>query len=150
MYIPLIKKPVKTKTEDIGDIYPTGDERVLLVDDEEPIAQMETSMLERLGYQVTSRTESVDALEEFTANPGNFDLVLTDMDMPNMTGDQLAKEIISIRPDIPIVILTGFSERMNREKAEAIGIKAMLMKPVAMKEMAQAIRKVFDDDDRKG
>ena len=121
----------------------TGNERILLVDDEEPIVKLESNMLRRLGYHVTSRVSSLEALAAFKAAPDAFDLVLTDMTMPNMTGDQLARALLSIKPDIPIIVCTGFSERISREKAEAIGIKGFLMKPVVRSELSQMIRKAL-------
>ncbi len=124
--------------------YETGTERILLVDDEEPIVRLERQMLERLGYRVTSRINSVEALEAFRANPDAFDLVVTDMTMPNMTGDQLAKELISVKPGIPIIACTGFSERISQVKTAAMGIKGLLMKPIVKSEMAQMVRKVLD------
>jgi len=90
-------------------------------------------------------TIDLDALDAFRAPPDAFDLVITDMTMPNMTGDRLAEELISIRPDIPVIICTGFCERINKEKAEAIGIKGFLMKPIVRSEMAQTVRKVLDE-----
>ena len=77
--------------------------------------------------------------------PGSFDLVISDMTMPNMTGDQLAREVIAIQPDIPIIICTGFSERLNQEKAAIIGVKGFLMKPIVKAEIAKMVRKVFDE-----
>jgi PAS domain S-box-containing protein len=148
LYFPLLEKSSEPEIADKVEIHQTGDERILLVDDEEPIARLGNQMLGRLGYRVTYRTSSVEALKAFAAHPEAFDLVITDMTMPNMTGDQLAKELISIRPAIPIIICTGFSERINREKAEAMGIKAFLMKPVVKSEMAQTVRKVLDEDRR--
>lgn len=92
-----------------------------------------------------ARTSSVEALEAFLAQPDMFDLVITDMTMPNMTGDKLVGELIKIRPDIPIILCTGFSEMMSEEKAEALGIKGFLMKPVVMKDLSGMIRKVLDN-----
>ena len=123
---------------------PSGTERVLLVDDEASVVRVERTMLERLGYQVTSYTSSKDALEAFVANPHDFDLVVTDMTMPHMTGDMLARELIAIRPEIPIIICTGFSEKINKQIAEMIGIGGFLMKPVLKADMAQLIRKIVD------
>ena len=122
-----------------------GTERILLVDDEEAIVFMEKQMLERLGYSVVSRTSSVEALEAFRAAPGKFDLVITDMAMPNISGDQLASELIKIRSDIPVVLCTGFSERMPEERAKALGIKGFLMKPIVMKDLSKTIREVLDN-----
>ena len=117
----------------------------MLVDDEEAIVNLEKLMLERLGYHVTERTSSSDALKAFKANPSAFDLVISDMTMPNMTGDQLSRELITVRPDIPVIICTGFSARIDQEKAEAIGVKGFLMKPVVRSEMAKMVRKVLDE-----
>jgi len=122
-----------------------GDERILLIDDETVIVSMEKEILERLGYQVTSRTSSIEALEAFREQPDKFDLVITDMTMPNMTGDKLAGELIKIRPDIPIIMCTGFSERMSEEKAEYLGIKGFLMKPILLKDLSSLVRKVLDN-----
>jgi CheY-like chemotaxis protein len=102
-------------------------------------------MLERLGYHVTERYSSADALKAFKADPSAFDLVISDMAMPNMTGDQLARELHEIRSDIPIIICTGFSEQLNLENATAIGVKGVLMKPIAKSEIAQMVRKVLDE-----
>ena len=130
---------------DQPSILETGNERILLVDDEEPIIRLEKQMLERLGYQVTEYSSSEDAFKEFKTNSENFDLVITDMAMPNMTGDNLAKKMLSIKADLPIVICTGFSEKINKKQAQAIGVKGLLMKPVVKREMAQMIRKVLDE-----
>lgn len=143
-YLPLMEKVFETKPIEKVEISRSGTEHILLVDDEEPIARLERQILERLGYSVISHTSSVDALDAFRSNPDVFDLVITDMTMLNMTGDQLTKELIAIRADIPVIICTGFSERINKERAEAIGIKGFLMKPVVKSEMAQMVRKVLD------
>ena len=94
---------------------------------------------------MTEHTECLDALRVFKTNPYAFDLVISDMTMPNRTGDQLARELIAIRPDIPIIICTGFSERINEEMAAAIGVKGFLMKPIVKSEMAEMVRKVLDE-----
>ena len=101
-------------------------------------------MLKRLGYQVTSRTSSIEALEAFRDNPERFNLVITDMAMPNMSGDKLAVELTKIRPDIPILLCTGFSEIMSEEEAAILGIKGFLLKPIVMKDLSQKIREVLD------
>ncbi len=144
IYLPLIEKSGKAASLEKVNVNPSGNEQILLVDDQEQIVQLEKLMLERLGYGVEFRTSSLDALEAFKANPDRFDLVITDMSMPNMTGDQLAMELTLVRQDIPIIICTGFSERINREIAETMGIKAFLMKPVVMSDLAKTIRKVLD------
>ncbi|MBA4367902.1 MAG: hypothetical protein C0403_09725 [Desulfobacterium sp.] len=121
-----------------------GDEHILLVDDEEPILKMEKQMLERLGYQVTSRTSSMEALEAFRSSLNKFDLVITDMTMPNMTGEKLACELKKIRKGIPVIVCTGFSEKISRERAEALGIDGFLIKPIARNDLAKTIRTVMD------
>ena len=114
------------------------------MDDESAIIEMEKRVLERLGYQVTSRTGSLETLEIFRANPDKFDMVVTDLAMPNMPGDKLSAELIKIRPDIPILLCTGFSETMSEEKAASLGIKGFILKPIVMKDLAQKIREVLD------
>ena len=145
VYLPLMERAKQTVPVEKMEVYDTGNERILLVDDEEPIAQLEKQMLERLGYQVTARINSVEALEAFKASPNAFDLVVTDMTMPNMTGDRFSEKLISIRPDIPVIICTGFSEGITQERAAALGIKGFLMKPIIKSEMARTVRRVLDD-----
>ena len=145
VYLPLMKKLGGVESVDVVEEYKTGNERILLVDDEEPIAKLEKQMLERLGYKVTSRMHSIEALEAFKANPVSFDLVVSDMNMPSLTGTQLAEEVLSIRPGIPIVICTGFSENIDAEKARLLGIKGFLMKPIIRAELAKMVRKVLDE-----
>ena len=144
VYLPLLEDARDSKTAADPRKYPTGCERILLVDDEEPIVHMEQMMLEKLGYQDTVRTSSPDALAAFKADPDNFDLVISDRGMPNMTGEQLARELISIRPGIPIILCTGFSDENDEQRAKAMGIKGFLMKPVATGDLAAMVRKVLD------
>ncbi|MBA3011125.1 MAG: PAS domain S-box protein [Proteobacteria bacterium] len=145
VYLPVMA--VSGATESSSEQMPVGrgTERILLVDDEVPITILMKQMLERFGYLVSIRTSSVDALEAFKAKSNAFDLVITDMSMPHMTGDQLANEILSVRPDIPIIICTGFSEGFNEETAKAMGIKGFLMKPVISFTLAQEVRRVLDE-----
>jgi PAS domain S-box-containing protein len=126
------------------DKLAAGDEHILLVDDEKVVVDVVQQMLERLGYQVTVRTSSIEALEVFRASKDKFDLVITDLTMPNMTGDKLAGELMNIRPDIPIIICTGFSEKMSKERAEALGIKGLLMKPIVKSDLAKTVRELID------
>jgi CheY-like chemotaxis protein len=104
---------------------------------------MGRQMLESLGYTVTARTGSVDALADFRARPDAFDLVMTDMTMPRMTGADLSREILKIRPDIPIVLCTGFSETIRENSAKAIGIREFVLKPVVLKDLAHIIRRAL-------
>ncbi len=145
VYLPLIGKAVNTGKEEMIESDPEGNENILLVDDEETITKLEKQMLERLGYKVTSHINCLDALEVFKANPNFFDLLITDMNMPHMTGDQLAKKIKSIRPDFPVIICTGFSERLDKENAKAAGVNGFLMKPISKSTMSQMVRKVLDE-----
>jgi len=144
VYLPVIKSAAEKPKIQTQVPIQGGTEHLLLVDDEEAILSMEKRMLERLGYQVTSRTSSLEALEAFRSNPDKFDMVITDMAMPNMPGDKLSVELIKIRPDIPVLLCTGFSEAMSVEKAASLGIKGFLMKPIVMKDLAQKIREVLD------
>jgi CheY-like chemotaxis protein len=105
---------------------------------------MEEQVLARLGYQVTTCADSTEALEIFRSGPDQFDLVITDMSMPKMSGDKLAVELIKIRGDIPILICTGFSESMTDEKIKSLGIRGLLMKPMVIKDLAKKIREILD------
>lgn len=136
------KKTLKTKDDTLP---PNGDERILFVDDEKDLAETARMMLERLGYQVIVKTSSIEALELFSSQPDTFDLIITDHTMPIMTGADLAKEVIRIRPDIPILLCTGFSELISKEKARQIGINEFVMKPIIMKDMARIIRKILKE-----
>jgi PAS domain S-box-containing protein len=143
VYLPVIQTQNETReTQDIS-IVETGKERILVVDDEEQIVRLIQLMLERLGYHVTGRTSSIEALEAFRAAPDKFDLVITDMTMPNMTGLHLTQKLIEITPDIPVIICTGFSEKISENKAKAMGIRGYVMKPVVRSELAKKIREVL-------
>ncbi|MFO7753289.1 MAG: PAS domain S-box protein [Desulfobacteraceae bacterium] len=146
VYLPVINKTAEFEKSEKNRPLPTGNERILVVDDEAPIIQLEEALLKKLGYEVSSSTGSIDALEKFKMDPYAFDLVLTDMSMPNMTGEKLARAMIAIRPDLPVIICTGFSERIDEQKAEAIGVKAFLMKPILNRDIAQTVRKVLDEN----
>ena len=100
--------------------------------------------LERLGYDVKSTTKPVEALEWFKADPDQFDVIITDMTMPRMTGDRLAAEVLKIRPNMPVIICTGYSERMSAEKAEALGVRKYIEKPIGLRNLASALRDVLD------
>jgi CheY-like chemotaxis protein len=145
VYLPLMTKTPQTESAETMKITKTGTERALLVDDELSVARLERLMLERLGYEVTEQISSTDALREFKEKPGAFDIVIMDMNMPGMSGEQLARELIAIRPDIPVILCTGFSEKINKDSALAIGIKGFLMKPVSKSDMARTVREVLDE-----
>jgi len=137
------EKPVKK----IPAAYemPMGNESVLFVDDEEPIADMTQLMLGRLGYRVETRLNPIEALELFRSKPHEFDLVITDMTMPQMTGVKLSEELKHVRSDIPVIICTGHSSLIDDEKAKELGIAAYVMKPIAMKALAITIRDVLEN-----
>jgi len=115
------------------------------VDDELPLVSIGKYILESLGYQVESRTSSIEALELFKAMPEKFDLVVTDMTMPNLRGDQLAKQLMEVRPGIPVILCTGFSSIIDEKKALKKGIRAFVFKPFLRHDMAKTIRKVLDE-----
>ncbi|MHC4266906.1 MAG: ATP-binding response regulator [Planctomycetota bacterium] len=143
LFLPVVEnKPVDKDETDTK--IPTGNERILFVDDEESITNMASQMLERLGYTVTAKTNSTDALETFRNQPDNFDLIISDMTMPDTTGDKLTKKLLTIRPDIPIILCTGFSEQINVEKAKLIGVQSLVMKPIVKSVLAKTIRNVLD------
>jgi PAS domain S-box-containing protein len=121
----------------------SGQERILFIDDEPALVSMGKAFLESLGYDVVTETSSREALALFIRQPDGFDLVITDMTMPEMTGERLAKELRHIRPAIPIILCTGFSHHLNEEEAKAIGIGAFLMKPFGLRELAETVRTVL-------
>jgi CheY-like chemotaxis protein len=143
VYLPIIEKQLEQKIS-VEKPIPTGTEHILFVDDEEPLITMGKQLLVSLGYDVTTRISSVEALELFKARPDKFDLVITDLTMPNMTGDELAEQLMAIRSDIPVILCTGFSTRITEEKAKKMGIRAFILKPLIRKDIAETIRKVLD------
>jgi PAS domain S-box-containing protein len=127
-----------------SEALPCGTERILFIDDEIQITKMWDQLLERLGYVVTTRNSSLEALGLFRSNAGDFDLVITDMTMPNMTGDELAIELMKIRPDIPVILCTGYSKKISEKTALEMGIKAFAYKPIAKMDLTKTVRKVLD------
>jgi len=144
IFLPAIERRTEPEKRLVGDI-PKGTEHILFVDDEPILVEMSTSQLETLGYTVSSRTNSLEALALFKNKPDNFDLIITDMTMPKMTGDELATEIKRIRPDIPIVLCTGFSLKFASANVKQFNIDALLMKPIVIREMAKVVRKILDE-----
>ena len=142
VYLPVIERPVKRSAPEKPESLPTGHERILLVDDEKPIVELERQVLERLGYHVTAFESPREAIAVFKAKPDDFDLVLTDMAMPDMTGDQVAEELFKIRPDILVIICTGFSERINGQGSPCI--MGVLKKPMSKSVLARMVRSVLD------
>lgn len=116
-------------------------QRVLLVDDENLVLMSVQRALERLGYEVDAVKDGPDALEIFCEDPDSFDVVITDQTMPKMTGAELAEEILHIRPDIPVILSTGFSETISEQEARAMGVRDLLMKPATTKDLDAVIRR---------
>lgn len=143
VYLPTIPTPVWERVMDHGPI-PIGKETILFVDDEETIVHLGKELLTQLGYTVEVYTNSVEALGAFRHDPHRFDLVITDQTMPVLTGEALSRELLQIRPDLPIILCTGFSHIMSAEKAKALGIQAYLMKPLAIRDLVPIIRHVLD------
>ena len=144
VFFPELERKYDT-TEIVKETIPRGTERILFVDDEVSLAKLGKRILEGLGYTVESRTSSIEALEAFHKTPKKYDLVITDMTMPNMTGEILAKELMEIRNDIPVILCTGFSHRIDDEKARSEGIRGFVMKPLVRAELAKTVRQVLDD-----
>src|SRR5208337_3690842 len=141
IYIPAMEAGAGSSVE-TGQVLPTGTERILVIDDEQSVAEMEAAILKRLGYEVTHETDSRRALEIFRLRPGEFDLVITDYTMPELTGTDLSKEIRMVQPDIPIILCTGFSEKVTEQGALDLGVE-LVMKPLSMKQIAELVRKVL-------
>jgi PAS domain S-box-containing protein len=130
--------------EGAEEALPRGQGRILFVDDEAPLVRLAQRMLVRLGYEVLACMSGAEALEAFQAAPQECDLVITDQIMPHMTGEALARALHKIRPEIPIILCTGFSHALTAEKVAAVGINAYLMKPLVSRELGLAIRHVLD------
>ena len=150
VYFPRVEDSISVL--EAGKVEPLplgGQERVLFVDDEKEIGEIGQKSLQYLGYEVVVRMSSLEALELFRAKADQFDLVITDMTMPNMTGEELAREILGIRPGIPIILCTGFSENMSEGKAKALGIREFVMKPLVIMDLAKAIRRALGSREKK-
>ncbi len=143
IYLPAARKQ-KLQDQNESESLPTGTERILYIDDEASIVKMSSQGLERLGYQVTTETNSLEALALFKSRPDDFDLVITDMTMPNMTGDKLTLELIKIRPDIPVILCTGYSKKISEETASKMGVTAFAYKPIFKADLAKMVRKTLD------
>ena len=144
IYLPELEsaKPGSETLEE--EIIPRGTERIFFIDDEQVLVDMTERMLGDLGYEVFTETSSLKALEIFMRTPRQFDLVITDMTMPGMTGDKLAQKFMDIRSDIPVILCTGYSEHISEDRAKDIGIREFLVKPLEIKKLAAIIRKVLD------
>jgi len=143
VFFPRVEEEVHLENDDQYP-FPTGNERIMVVDDEVSVIDITKRRLELLGYQVRTEIDSMMALEIFRLNPAAFDLVITDQTMPNLTGEELAKEMINIKSNLPIILCTGYSSKIDAEKAFSLGISGFIMKPVDQMELALTIRQVLD------
>jgi len=146
VYLPALPKETKVDASE-EKILPVGNERILFVDDEPFQTDMLKHLLGLLGYTVETRNSGTEALMLFTEDPRAFDLVITDMIMPEMTGDRLARQMLEIRPDLPIILATGYSEGITEAEAKEMGLRAYALKPLVMEELARLIRQVLDESD---
>ena len=137
-------KDVDTVAPKAFEAPPTGSERILFVDDEQALVDLGKEMLGALGYHVTAKKSSVEALETFRTQPDAFDLVITDMTMPSLNGRELAGELIALRSDTPIILSTGFSDTVNEKQAKEAGIREFVMKPYEISTLAGTIRKALE------
>jgi PAS domain S-box-containing protein len=142
--LPIIPGEIAPDAFGVLPRLPPGSERILFIDDERTLAELGKRILERLGYRVSAHDDPAEALAAFKRSPELFDLVLTDMTMPRITGDVLAREILCLRPGIPVILCTGFNERISRERAAALGVREFLLKPMGVHELAHTVRKVLD------
>ena len=145
IFLPVIRDHNFVSQSIVSIELPSGNERILFVDDEASICKMSQKMLTKLGYYVETCQCPVDALKKFQSHPDAFDLIISDMTMPRMTGIQLNEKIKQIRNDIPIIICTGYSSLINEESAKNLGVDILLMKPLAKNDLAFAIRRLFEN-----
>ncbi|NNF05215.1 MAG: PAS domain S-box protein [Candidatus Eisenbacteria bacterium] len=148
VYLPITTLPEENLTADTS-VVSGGNERVLVVEDEESVAKVLVEMLSSFGYQAQAKLSSSDALSAFRESPDAFDLVLTDMAMPELTGAQLAKAILAIRPDTPIILCSGYTGELTAEDISRVGIQAFLRKPVNPVNLAETVRSVLDSQTQK-
>lgn len=146
VFLPIIQDETSDKTR--ARFTPRGKERVLFVDDDPAIVDSAEELLEALGYRVDVETQALEALEIFKRQPDSFALVITDMSMPRMSGETLSRKLLRVRPDIPIIICTGYGELVNEERIKEIGIREIIPKPATVSTMAQTIRRVLDKGPR--
>ena len=146
---PTVEKAAVAQTTQSDEELPTGTECIIVVDDEEDILDMTKRTLESLGYTAVTAASAIQALAIFRQDPGKFDLVVTDQVMPVMSGEDLSRELIALRPDLPILLVTGFPDNFTEDKARDIGIREFLLKPLATADLATAIRRNLDGDGAK-
>ncbi|MCF8028284.1 MAG: PAS domain S-box protein [Desulfobacteraceae bacterium] len=147
VYFPALQEAAPSPAPERSSDLPGGNERILLIDDEHAVIQLNETRLQRLGYSVECRRDPVAALQAFAAAPNRFDLVITDMTMPGMTGDVLAREILKIRTGMKIILCTGYSEKISEDSARELGIARYMEKPVSFTDLAAALRDLLDQSD---
>lgn len=143
IYLPYVEDPGVAEISDYGNI-PEGTEHIFFIDDDADILVLGHRLLEALGYRVTTAEDGIKALAMFRAQPEVFDLVVTDMTMPGMTGTELAAAMMKIRPELPVILCTGYSSHIDEEKAKKMGIGAFMLKPIVKKYLAETIRELLD------
>lgn len=144
-------KSQNSKPEVVYDLHPAvprGSERIMVVDDENFVAEMEQQMLERLGYRVAAFTDSTAALEHFKREDGAYDLVVTDQTMPGLTGLEMARQMNAIKPGLPLIICTGFTSAIDEQAFKDCGVREMVIKPIEALHLGQAIRRALDGSER--
>jgi CheY-like chemotaxis protein len=145
VYFPIMEELPETSQAARTDSLPTGDEHILLVDDELALCKVGEVLLSRLGYQVTTTTNSRDAINLLKRGEDRFDLVITDQTMPGLTGAELAREILELRPDMPVILYSGYSTSITEEDARSIGIRRVIAKPLRREMLAKNVRSVLDE-----
>ncbi|MDA3902436.1 MAG: transporter substrate-binding domain-containing protein [Desulfuromusa sp.] len=146
LYFPVTEQTQPTETISVNEDMPGGTEHILFVDDDPMLVSLGEEMLKIKGYTVTTMTDSTEALKLFTADPAQFDLVITDQTMPDLTGKELIQKLKEIRSDIPTIICTGFSSKVDEDNAEELGASAFLMKPLDIQKLLQTVRRILDGD----
>jgi CheY-like chemotaxis protein len=146
IYLPGVDRGEATQSEQIKIDLRGGGERILFVDDEKSLAEIVPAFLGNLGYEVVATTGSLDALRLFTKNPECFDMVITDMTMPHMTGLEMSGKMLALRGDIPIILCTGYHESVTWNEVKKRGIKELVMKPISLTDLGLLIRRTFDGD----
>lgn len=145
VFLPITSKKMKSENDHKKAVAPGYGEKILFVDDEESIVKLGTKSLEKMGYQVTGMHDSSDALKLVTSKPNEFNLVITDMAMPGLVGTELAKKILEIQPKMPIILCSGFSEKLEREQAKLLNIKAFIDKPILIDELTIKVKEIFKE-----
>lgn len=145
LYFPIVRGKIKENIPKVKkESHLTGNETIMVVDDEDPIRKICKKLFEHNGYQVETFSNGIDALEAFKTHPDKFDLIITDMTMPGFTGDKLSTQILNIKPDIPIILCTGFNENISQADAIELGIKKFILKPILNQDLLVSVRKILD------